>query len=113
MEAEIRRMLARVADAFRRRDARAVAERYHSNARHTRPSGGVAVGRAAIAEMLPAIFEMLPPDIETEVVSQNVDLITSDLAIVDQRVRNVRRTLTGQRKAVRRRFHGCRGQGRP
>jgi Uma2 family endonuclease len=95
LEAEIEHVLASVADSFRRRDARGIANHYHSNAKHALPSGGVAVGRAAIADSLTAIFEMIPHDIETELISQHIDLVTPTLAIVDQRVRNFRRLDAG------------------
>ncbi len=96
MEAEVEALLSRVEDAYRRRDAEALAELYHPRAKHPLPTGEVAVGRAAIRAHLPLIFAMTPEDIESETIAQEIDVVTPDVAIIDSRVRHYRRTDEGR-----------------
>ena len=100
MEAEIEHLLTRAADAYRRRDAQALADLYHANANNRQPSGEAVVGRAAIAEQLAVLFEMIPEDIETETTDQWIHLVTPDVAIIDMRVRNYRRLETEEREVL-------------
>ena len=99
MEAEIEQLMARAAEANRRRDAQALADLHHPNANNRQPSGEAVVGRAAIAKHLATLFEMIPEDIESETTDQWIHRVTPDVAIIDLRVRNYRRLETGDREA--------------
>ena len=99
MESDVERLLDRIEDAYKHHDARALAGLYHPNARYPLPTGGVATGREEIQEHLPAIFALVPEDIEIETISRQIDLVTANLAIVDLRVQNYRR-VNGDREPV-------------
>lgn len=96
MNTGIESFLKRIEDAYRRRDADRLAGLYHPRAKHPMPGEGVAVGHKEIRARLPIIFDMVPEDIESETIEQQIDLVTPEVAIIDSRVQNYRRTANGR-----------------
>lgn len=100
MEVEIQELLARSAEAWRRRDAGALADLMHPNANYPLGTGEAVVGRPAIEARLEPLCAMVPRDVETESESLRIHLVTPDLAIVDSVARNVRVGAGGERETL-------------
>jgi|GEM_PF-5877873 len=91
MNATIEQLLLNVEKTYQEQDAPALARLHHPNARYAKLSGGYAIGRDEIQDYLPEVFDASPKDIQSETILRDIEKITSHLAIIDTRVKHVRK----------------------